>query len=176
MRCNFTLLFGPLILSTCLSAHGQACKAPKLQDIAADHPECLFFSGTAEFREKNYAGALGYWSTLLSLSALAVEDEHLRTDAMNNVGYLHYMGLGTEPDRHRALKLWNEAFSRGHEEAAYHLCHFHAEPGEPEYNVPLARGFCTEALRRYSLLKESEAGNGQVVGLVRKYLAGLPSQ
>jgi TPR repeat protein len=168
------ILAAPFVV--CTSTYGQGCKAPKLQDVAANHPECLFFSGTAEFRDKNYAGALVHWSKLLDLPPLAIEDEHLRVDAMNNAGYLHYMGLGTEPDRPRALKLWNEAFSRGHEEAAYHLCHFYADSREPEYNVRLARGFCSEALRRYSLLKNSDEGSEQVVGLVQKYLASLPAQ
>jgi len=116
------------------------------------------------------------WARLEQAEDVSPDLEHLRTSAMNNLGFLHYMGWGTAQDRAQAIELWRSAFARGHEEAAYHLCHTYGAEKEPEFDAKLAVGFCREALRRYAQLKEQDEGSEQVLSRVRWYLGRLQAQ
>ena len=93
---------------------------------------------------------------------------------MNNLGYLHYLGLGTTKNVPQAVELWRAAFERGHEEAAYHLCHTYAEPKQVEYSSDLGFSYCTEALRRYRMLRDSDRENAKVIEYIQTYLRALP--
>ena len=90
------------------------------------------FVGTQNFREEDYATAFRSWERLRTLGEVPAEFRHHQWSAYNNLGYLHYMGLGVEPHAGRAIAHWQVAYAEGHEESAYHLCHAHADPALPQ--------------------------------------------
>jgi TPR repeat protein len=140
-----------------LQASAEAlCKQSKLKTVAADHPECLYFSGTEQFRSKDFAGAARYWQRLVDTKSVPIEHAHLRIDAHNNLGFLYFTGQGVQQDRKRALEYWSLAYHAGHEEAAYHLCHAYMEEGEPADRRAQGRAYCREASRRYARLDRKE--------------------
>lgn len=110
------------------------------------------------------------------MNKVSIQQEYLRTDAMNNLGYLHYMGMGTPRMVQRAVELWSAAFNRGHQEAAYHLCHVYADPKAPEYLPELGRSYCLEALRRYGAMRDSDRENAGLMEHIQAYLSALPEQ
>ena len=162
-----------LISSACCA---QDCKLPKLEHFPSTHPECLFYTGTSAFREERYQDAFASWQQLLDVSPIPIELEYLRTDATNNLGYLFYVGLGVSRAPERAIGLWKSAFAKGHEEAAYHLCHVYADSSQPEYAPELGRSYCLEAVRRYGALRDDERENAKVLQLAKGYLDALPKQ
>ncbi len=157
-----------------VSSYGaDKCQLQKLEDLSADDPECYFYSGTTAFRAKDFEKAASYWKSLISLKSVPVEAEHLKVDAYNNLGYLYFYGNGVKINKKAALEYWAYALKAGNEEAAYHLCHAHAERKEPTYNPSVALGYCKEALRRYALLKERDEQIEDIVSQLRSYVQGL---
>jgi len=152
------------------------CALPGLEAVSPEHPECLFFTGTKQYREKAYAKAMANWLRLSRLPALEPDQEHLRTDAQNNLGFLYYMGLGTTASRETALQYWRTAYAAGHEESAYHLCHYFGSAREPEYQPDLATTYCREALRRYADSRGPDEQTSEVIAQVQRILAGLPKR
>ena len=155
IRRGVTLVIFVLIpLLTIESAEAaKNCSLPDLKTLTADSPECLFYEGTRAYREKKYNWAIDYWRRLMAMKNLPVDSEHLKTSAINNLGYLSFYGLGTKADKKMAVDLWQYAFRAGEEESAYHLCHIYADAKEQTHNADLAGGYCREALRRYARLR-----------------------
>jgi len=169
----------PVVLLLTLSTVSEAaemCAQSQLQALPSNHPECLFYTGTEHFRKKNYVAARLQWQALLDSKDLPLEHEHFRTSAYNNLGFLHYMGLGTPPDHALAIKKWTHAMNLGHEEAAYHLCHSYGDASEPEYNPKRALSYCRESLRRYGQLKSHDKSSSKVIDQLRKYIAKLEAK
>ncbi len=128
----------------------EMCEEKNLESVPAKSVECYFYSGTRNFRAKNYQAAAVNWTALINLKSVPVELEYLRLDAYNNLGFLYFIGDGVKKNQKLALKYWNNATKAGHEESAYHLCHAYGENKTAIYNPKLALGFCKEALRRYN--------------------------
>ncbi len=149
------------------------CQLKDLESVSASHPECLFYSGTAAFREENYSEAARFWKKLISTRSVPIEYEHLKISAYNNLGYLYFFGHGVAPDKKAAIKYWMHATKAGNEEAPFHLCHAYAEEKEPGYDPGRALGFCKEALRRYELLEERPEGTEQIVRQLKRYIRKL---
>ena len=176
-RCKrIPALLVAAVVSAAPHASAQMCKAPELEDRTIGHPECLFYTGTAAFREKKYDEARSSWQQLAERQDLPIDLEHLRTSALNNLGYLNYLGLGSAPDRLLAFRLWNLAVQRGHEEAAYHLCLAQGDQNEPEFDPPVALPYCREARRRYGELKNSENEHDEVVRQLNSYISRLEAK
>ncbi|WP_374334821.1 hypothetical protein [Leeia sp.] len=137
-----------LFMTFSVEAYAAWCKEPALGYYRFDNPMCRFFRGTRLYREQRFSEASIQWQAILKDRHFPVEFEPLRYDAMNNVGYLYYMGLGVKADRNRAVdEFWRPAHKAGHEEATFHLCHVYADE-----QSPLALGYCREALRRYKAI------------------------
>ena len=151
----------------------ERCQLKELESVSASHPECLFYSGTAAFREENYSEAAHFWKTLISTQSIPIEYEHLKISAYNNLGYLYFFGHGVTPNKKAAIEYWMHATKAGNEEAPYHLCHAYAEEKEPSYNPGRALGFCKEALRRYELLEEHSEGTEEIVRQLKRYIRKL---
>jgi TPR repeat protein len=171
---SFAALLALLLWAT--SAMAVKCDLPELESVDQADAPCLFYMGTKHFREKNYASAVASWRQLLEASNLPVEYEHYQVDAYNNLGYMHFMGWGVTEDRKMASRYWAYAYKAGHEESAYHLCHFYGSPHEPEYKPRVAIGYCKEALRRYEQRKSELAENAEVVRQLKRYIASLAVQ
>lgn len=150
----------------------EPCTSFERRKETSHYVDCLFYSGTRSFRAKDYRSALAQWRRLDELQELSADLEHHRTDAWNNLGYLYFQGWGVAKDRAVALDYWKRAYDRGHEEAAYHLCHFYGNRDEPSYNPSAARGYCVEGLRRYEQLKADDEAK-EVVTQLRQYVAEL---
>ena len=86
---------------------------------------------------------------LLKPSDFPFEHEHIRIDAQNNLGYMHFTGWGIAKDGKPALRYCRYACRVGHAESAYHLCHYLGEPKDPEFRRSVAVGYCKEALHQY---------------------------
>ena len=170
------LLLGLASLWVSCSFAQEKCSLPELDAAPANDPSCLFYAGTANFRAKDYSLAFEKWSQLVALPELPKDREHLRTSALNNLGYLLYMGWGVSSDRIEALRLWERAYRAGHEEATYHLCHYFGEQREPEYKPALALEYCREALRRYAEKSELERDRRQIVEILKRYVARLEAR
>ena len=148
----------------------EPCERKGLGDQPSKYVECLFYNGTGAFRQKDYGFAFRNWRALAELPPLPADLEHHRTNAWNNLGYLYYKGWGVSEDRAEAVDYWKRAYDRGHDEAAYHLCHSYADRDRPQYDRALARGYCNEALRRYEALKDEDK---EILSQLRNYLAKL---
>jgi TPR repeat protein len=142
-----------------------------LKDKSNEHPECLFYLGTKNFREKNYAAAFGSWERLRTLGETAPDFQHYKMDVHNNLGYLHYMGLGTEANTTLAIEYWKLAYEAGHAESTYHLCHAYGDPELPEYRPKLAFGYCETAIHRYD--RKPETGDAEIRQQLHKYVSRL---
>jgi tetratricopeptide (TPR) repeat protein len=158
------------------SGAAELCKQHKLQTLPAMHPECPFYTGTAKYREKDYAAARTQWQALIDLKSVPREDEHPRIDAYNNLGFLYYTGRGVPRNHTRAIEYWGYAVIAGHEEAAYHLCHTYGKVDEPEYDPQRALGYCREAVRRYGQLKEQDQGTAEVIAQLKTYIERLEAR
>lgn len=155
-----------------VSAAGN-CQLEKLTDTAADGPLCLYYMGTAAYREKDFEQAAKNWKALIALKSVPSELAYLKLDVYNNLGFLYYSGMGVKTDKLAAIRYWKYTFKAGHEEAAYHLCHAYADRDEAAYSPRAARGYCKEALRRYAMRKERGADNDVIVGQLNNYLRAL---
>ena len=166
---RFVVAIALIALAVASSANAAPCQEPKLEAVFSDHPECRFYKGTRHFREKEYSSALQEWLAVVDAKDMPKEFEYLQLSAQNNLGYLHYMGLGVKQNSELAIQqYWLPAEKAGHEEAAYHLCHAYADE-----NRKLALGYCREALRRYGKLSEADEDNSEVVAQIRRYISRL---
>jgi TPR repeat protein len=145
------------------------CPLEESRARAADSPHCYFYQGTAAYRAKDFKLAAQHWNSLLVLQNLPVDERFLQDDARNNLGFLHYRGLGVAVSRDTAIKLWNVAFDAGHDEAAYHLCHTYADRKSGSFDPVLGPQYCREALRRYTA-DHGKGENNEVVRQIRTYL------
>jgi TPR repeat protein len=150
------------------------CSLPSLKNRSNEHPECLFYVGTKNFREKNYAAAFGSWERLRNLEEIPSEFQEYKIDAHNNLGFLHYMGWGTNVNTLLAIEYWKLAYDAGHAESTYHLCHAYGDKKRPEYSPQVALGYCEEAIRRYG--KEAAREDPEVLRQLRKYIAQLKAR
>lgn len=157
------------------AAHAGTCQEPGLNEVANEHVACRFFTGTRLFREGDHLGARLNWEYVLASDDRGDDVEKLRTDARNNLGYLLYMGLGTKPNRAKALQLWEAAARDGQDESSYHLCHAYGDAKQPEYQPQVALRYCREALARYDKLPiaERDRATEAIVRDIQKYIAGL---
>jgi TPR repeat protein len=146
------------------------CKLDDLTDKAADHPLCLFYTGTAAYRAGDFAQAATSWKALIALKSVPVELEHLQLSVYNNLGFLYFFGKGVKTNKVAAIDYWKYATKSGHEEAAYHLCHAYADREQATFSPKEARGYCKEALRRYGLLKDRGDGYDTIVSQINMYL------
>ena len=80
--------------------------------IIGDALETPYDAGVTAYKKKDYAEALSQWTQSASRGDL---------DALNNLGYLLYNGLGTGKDLDGAIRLWRTAAFAGHSEAQWHL-------------------------------------------------------
>ncbi len=152
-------------------AHGaEMCTQPKLTQVPADHPQCLFYSGTEKYRTGDYAGAGLLWQKLVALKDLPPEFVELKTIAYNNLGFLHYMGWGVAVDRPMAIDYWKHAAIMGEEEATYHLCHVYGQRKNPEFDLDYALEYCREALKRYAKHKDLDESRDEVVDQIKDIL------
>lgn len=151
----------------------EMCEEKDLESVLAKSVECYFYSGTANFRVKNYQAAAVNWTALINLKSVPVELEYLRLDAYNNLGFLYFMGDGVKQNQKLALKYWNNATKAGHEESAYHLCHAYGESKTATYNPKLALGVCKEALRRYNQRIQNEEDSAEIIRQINVYISEL---
>jgi Sel1 repeat len=79
---------------------------------AADALDEPYNAGVDAWKKKDYAQAANQWS----LAVLAGN-----VDAMNNLAYLYFNGLGLKSRVSDAIRLWRIAGFAGHSEAQWHL-------------------------------------------------------
>ena len=157
-----------------VQAHGaDLCTLPKLTEVAADHPQCLFYSGTEKYRAGDYAGAKSFWQKLVSVKDISPEFAELKTSAYNNLGFLHYMGWGAAMDRPLAIDYWKHAAIMGHEEATYHLCHVYGQRDNPEFDLDYGLEYCKEALKRYAKHKDLDESREEVIDQIKTILRAI---
>lgn len=151
------------------------CQLKDLTDTAVDGPLCLFYMGTAAYRDKNFEQAAHHWKALIALKSVPAELTSIKLRVYNNLGFLYYTGKGVKINKIAAVDYWKYAFKSGHDEAAYHLCHTYADPKQATYRPRVGREYCEEALRRYGAHAESaRADSADIVGQVKEFLHALP--
>jgi TPR repeat protein len=165
-----------LLMLVARAGGAEMCTRSELKPMSADHPECLFYSGTERYRARDYAAAGTYWQRLVDLPDVLFEHEYLRTSAFNNLGYLYSRGWGLAKDRDRAIAHWKYAAKLGHEESAYHLCRAISDPTESTFELKGALGYCRESLRRYRLLADQDKANRDSIAELNARIARLESK
>lgn len=163
-------------VAACLAAAAASaapCAVPELEKRDADHPECLYFTGTAAYRDKDFATSARVWGQLVELQLPTIEHRHLQVDAANNFGFLLFTGKGVDKDIRRAMRLWEDASAHGQEEATYHLCHVYGHRDSPDFARDTALIYCREAHRRYARLSEEERSGNEVIDRIDGYLEDL---
>lgn len=126
-----------------------------------------FYTGTCHYRNKNYLLAVKNWEKITQLSPQAADDEELKIDVLNNLGYMKFFGIGTETDKDKAMSYWLEAIQLGHYEAEYHLCHAYADSSQPTYDVAKARKHCEKAKLIY---KGKDDSDPEILKSIQSYL------
>jgi len=167
------LLMAAAVLSAATAYGAEMCRLDELTEAAADDPRCYFYSGTSAYRANDFKFAAANWKRLIALKLVAIEFEHLKVDAYNNLGYLYFFGNGVKRNREVAIKYWKYSLSAGNEESAYHLCHAYGDRKEPTYNSKLALGYCKEGLRRYEALKDINVGQDEILRQLNAYVREL---
>ena len=83
--------------------------------------------GQHAYNAEDYSAAREHWTRALNKGEIY---------AFNNLGYLHYYGLGGPSDPDEAVKLWRKGATAGDSEAQWHLGNAHeAGKGAPQSNV-----------------------------------------
>ncbi|WP_431048518.1 hypothetical protein [Roseateles sp. L2-2] len=164
---------GLLVTVATASAAAANCDVPKLEQVDAADPQCLYFTGTGAYREKDFATSARVWGQLVELKLPTIEHRHLQLDAANNLGFLLFTGKGVDKDRKRAIRLWEDASAYGQEESTYHLCHVYGDRDSPDFKREVALIYCREAHRRYERLSEEERSGNEVIDRIDVYLEDL---
>ena len=153
------------------------CKLEEVgSDVPADHPVCLFYTGTWHYRNERMADAVASWTELVELPAIPAEFDDLRISTLNNLGHMRFYGLGISEDKSLAMRYWMEAVSLGHDETEFHLCHAYGEPGEPTYDVHRARRHCRKAEAIYASIEDPDNDDLQVLESIRRVRAGIGAE
>ncbi|TVV39579.1 SEL1-like repeat protein [Thalassolituus sp. C2-1] len=132
--------------------------------------EKYFYTGTCHYRNEDYSLSVANWEKLANLDISSEEDEELKINVLNNLGYMKFFGYGTEVDKETAVRYWREAIALGHYEAEYHLCHAYADLAEPTYNPAKARKHCEKSQLIY---KGKEDSDPVILKSINKYLREL---
>jgi TPR repeat protein len=162
-------LLASLACFPCLAFAAPACPLADLKEFASDAPQCYFFQGSTAYRNKDYTLAAKHWQSLIALKAVPPDEKHWQVDADNNLGFLYYRGWGVAKSDKAAVNYWNYAFDSGHEEGAYHLCHYYADRDSDGFNRARGAQYCREAWRRYGVLKP-EHGSPAIERQIEDYL------
>ena len=104
-----------------------ACAASPAQP--ADGGLAEYNLGVTAFQAKDYAGAYQHWSAVANAGNL---------NALNNLGYLIYYGLGTPAQPQRAITLWRSAAEHGQSESQWHLGNAYADGIGVDRDLPTA--------------------------------------
>ena len=97
---------------------------------AAGPQATSYNKGVAAYQQKNYVEARGYWEQSIA--------EGQPPDALNNLGYLLFHGLGGAPEPERAVSLWKRGAVLGVSEAQWHLGAAYAKGQGTERNYAMA--------------------------------------
>ena len=151
-------LFTLIILIFSLSAYSaEKCQIEDAgEELLANDPKCVYFSGTKAFRNKNYELAAKYWEQIILLTPTSYEHLELKIDALNNLGYLLFYGDGINQNQNKAIEYWEKAASMGHLESEFHLCHGYADRNEQTYNKNRALLHCYKAQLIYQGITNPE--------------------
>ena len=151
-----------------------SCKLESVDEgMSANHPVCLFYTGTQHFRNERYEMAAMSWDTLRQLPEIESEHLSLRISALNNLGYLYFSGFGVDADEALAVSYWRDAVSLGHDESEYHLCYALGNPDAPTFEPVTAKMHCDKAEAIYSFIKEPGESDKVILEIIRKYQALL---
>ena len=124
----------------------ESCAADSLGfDESSSKIEKLFYTGTCHYRNEDYGLSVESWEKITSLVPSSSEDEELKIDVLNNLGYMKFFGYGTLRDQGTAISYWREAILLGHYEAEYHLCHAYADRNQTTFDLAKARKHCAKA-------------------------------
>lgn len=165
MRYLFTII---ILLMASVSSAKEDCNLSSIGlDIASSKIEKYFYTGTCHYRNKDYGLSVKSWEKLSVLKPLSAEDEELKIDVLNNLGYMKFFGFGTERDIDTAISYWQEAILLGHYEAEYHLCHAYADEKQPTFNLAKARKHCQKAKLIY---KGKEDSDPEILSDIESYL------
>jgi len=139
-----TIFIIALIISTAANAKEDCSPAAlDLNDSTAE--ETFFFTGTCHYRNEDYQSAVDQWESLSKLDSINEENEDLKIDVLNNLGYMKFFGFGTIKNQNQAVQYWRQAITLGHYEAEYHLCHAYADNEQSTYNISKAKKHCEKA-------------------------------
>ncbi len=125
-------------------------------DDKSSHIKKYFYTGTCHYRNKDYDLSVKNWEKIPSLKPSSNEDEELKIDVLNNLGYMKFFGYGTSRDQKIAMSYWQEAILLGHYEAEYHLCHAYADRDQSTFNIAKARKHCEKAKLIYKSKEDSD--------------------
>lgn len=167
----FALVLGAMLSAPAIGA--SMCPLEELKNKAASSPHCHFYQGTAAYRDEDFELAAKHWKNLIALKSVTADERYLQVGAYNNLGFLYFNGNGVAVNKPAAIDYWTFASNSGNEESTYHLCHAYADRKEPTYNPGLARANCTEALRRYELLKNLDDGDKTIVRQIKTHIQNL---
>lgn len=99
--------FGSLSI-ICLILSGCAEERPQ----PSDSVESVYNLGVDAYRAEDYAEAFEHWSAAAARGEL---------NALNNLGFLLYNGLGVDQNQEEGISLWRIASFAGHAESQWHL-------------------------------------------------------
>lgn len=129
--------------------------------------EGFFYTGTCHYRNEDYGLSVENWEKVASLEPISSEDEELKVDVLNNLGYMKFFGYGTLRDQQTAISYWREAILLGHYEAEYHLCHAYADRNQLTFDLAKARKHCEKARLIY---KGKEDSDPSILSDIETYL------
>jgi len=115
---------------------------------AAPAEETSYNKGVAAWREKNYAQARKHWEQSLA--------EGGPDEALNNLAFLLYNGMGGDKQRSRAVELWRKGAALSVSEAQLHLAQAYESGGGIDMNLAAAYGWYRCAIATASDLSSND--------------------
>ncbi|ACR13996.1 sel1 repeat family protein [Teredinibacter turnerae] len=163
-----------VLIIFCLPLYGLTKESCDLDSIGlsdqSSEIEKHFYTGTCHYRNEDYQLSVKSWEMLAKLDPVGDEDEELKVDVLNNLGYMKFFGYGTAEDKSTAIDYWTQAILLGHYEAEYHLCHAYADIEEPTYDKSKARKHCEKAKLIYN---GKDSPDTEILDSIEKYLRKL---
>ena len=145
----FSILFSVVLIAGCgqsskpqsqVTHQGQDtledCDLPEAADVRKDDVLCLYFTGTRFFRNEDYRQAAAHWQRVIAPDATSEfppeQISALKLDALSNLGYLTYHGLGISQNQNQAIKYLISAACKGQTESRSHLGYAYSDPNKDD--------------------------------------------
>lgn len=121
----------------------------QIEQLLAGSVACLYYQGTASFRQRNFSQAYTHWSDIILRDSISPQESGYISKTLNNIGYLTYHGFGVTQHQRDGIQYWLKAVAAGSNEPKYHLCYVYGDINSDFYAKVKAKKYCELAYEFY---------------------------